>query len=73
MEPLKFSVKLDDLSFEELFTLMQGLCNQANKLREQIKYVQGKIEARAEQNAPRLRLVSGGGESLPKVDNGTQG
>ena len=73
MEPLKFSVKLDDLSFEELCMLMRGLCNQANSLREQIRYVQAKIEARAEAHSPRLRLVADAGESLPEVNSGKQG
>lgn len=53
--------------------LMRGLCNQANSLREQIRYVQAKIEARAEAHSPRLRLVADAGESLPKVNSGKQG
>lgn len=40
------SIKIDDMSFEELSWLMQGLCRDANKLREQIRYVAEKINAR---------------------------
>lgn len=64
----KISVKLDDMSFDELVTLMRGLCNEANKLREQIRYVQGKIEARAALMAPKLRLASIDGEVIEGVE-----
>lgn len=64
---------VDGLTFDEMCTLMHGLCNQANKLRERIRYVQAKIEERAKIISPELRLVTDGGNRVPEVNNGAQG
>ena len=62
------SIKVDDMSFEELSLLMQGLCNKANALREQIRYLQRKIDERIQkmpdQQAHKLRLAANHGQAV---------
>lgn len=77
LEKTTYSVKIDDMSFEELSMLMQGLCNKANTLREQIRYLQRKIDERVAKmpaaQAQKLRLAAEHGQVVPGANIGLSG
>lgn len=46
IDEIVLTVSIGDLSLSQLMALNKDLCDQANRLRQQIRYVSQKIEAR---------------------------
>lgn len=56
MEKQTISIHVDDMTMDQLSLLMQGFCHKANRLREEIKYLQAKIDERmAEQSGEKAQ------------------